>query len=83
VKLIKFFEYFEKPENKTKIKIGVFSCLAVLIALDFLLLKKPHFPWEGVPGFYSLYGFVACVMIVVVSKAIGKLWLQKKEDYYD
>jgi hypothetical protein len=35
------------------------------------------------PGFGSLYGLISCVLIIVVSKLLGKLWLMRREDYYD
>jgi hypothetical protein len=54
----------------------------VLIALDFFISKHPQFSMEGIPGFYATYGFIACALIIAVSKALG-LWLKKKEDYYD
>jgi len=34
------------------------------------------------PGFYALFGFAACSLIVIISKWIGHNWLQRKEDYY-
>jgi len=37
-------------------------------------------PWHAVPGFDLVYGFAGCVAIVVVSKALGKAWLQRDED---
>ena len=42
-----------------------------------------HFDFEGWPAFGSAYGFVSCVVIILVSKLIGKLWLMRKEDHYD
>jgi hypothetical protein len=30
-----------------------------------------------------VYGFAACIAIIVVSKMIGKLWLLRSERYYD
>jgi hypothetical protein len=39
--------------------------------------------WEQVPGFWAIYGFVGCVLIIVGSKAIGGILLQRKEDYFD
>ena len=26
---------------------------------------------------------ISCVLIIVVSKLLGKLWLMRSEDYYD
>ena len=31
----------------------------------------------------AVFGFVACVIIVIVSKFLGHRWLQRREDYYD
>lgn len=64
-----------------RIMIGV---LALLVVLDLLTPAKYHrFPWDGIGGFGAVYGFVACVVIVVVSKALGYALLYRKEDYYD
>jgi hypothetical protein len=42
-----------------------------------------HFWFEDLPGWGSLYGFVSCVAIIVVSKFLGKLWLTRPENYYE
>ena len=42
-----------------------------------------HFWFEDVPAWGSLYGLVSCVLIIVVSKLLGKLWLMRRENYYD
>lgn len=42
----------------------------------------PH-AWDRIPLFYAFFGFVGCIAIIVVSKALGKAFLQKDEDYYE
>ena len=42
-----------------------------------------HFWFEDIPAWGSIYGLVSCVVIVVVSKLLGKLWLVRPENYYD
>lgn len=42
-----------------------------------------HFGFEDFPAWGSLYGFVSCVGIIVVSKLLGKLGLMRPEHYYD
>ena len=42
-----------------------------------------YFWFESFPAWGSLYGLASCVAIIVVSKFIGKLWLMRREDYYD
>jgi drug/metabolite transporter (DMT)-like permease len=54
------------------------------LALYFFGPEHPHpHAWDAIPLFYAAYGFVGCVLIIVVSKALGKALLQKREDYYD
>ncbi len=56
----------------------------VTIGLQLFGPEHPHpHAWDVIPGFYVIYGFVGCVLIIVVSKALGKGALQKREDYYD
>lgn len=59
--------------------------LGLITVVSFIaeLTQSPHHWWEKVPGFYIFYGFIGCVAIIVISKALGKLFIQKNEDYYD
>lgn len=38
--------------------------------------------WDGIPGFYALFGFIGCLLLIAVSKAIGA-HLQRDEGYYN
>ena len=38
---------------------------------------------ERIPGFWAVFGFVACVVIIIVSKWFGHLGIMTREDYYD
>jgi hypothetical protein len=44
--------------------------------------EHPH-AWDVIPAFAAMFGFVGCILIIIISKALGKRWLQKREDYYD
>lgn len=67
--------------------IYAFAAIMVIsVAAEFILgAYHPHSEewWTQIPAFYAIYGFIGCGLITVVSKALGKWWLQKKEDYYD
>lgn len=39
--------------------------------------------WYLIPGFYSIFGFVGTLIITYFSKTLGRMLLQKKEDYYN
>jgi len=71
-------------------KFGIlYVCLAVSILVEVLIrffnVADMHaaFIWEEVPGFSAIYGFIGCILLIVVSKALGHHWLQKEEDYYE
>ncbi len=64
--------------------------LGLIAAVSFLTeFLTPHNPghtehwWNAIPGFYALFGFIGCVAIIVLSKWIGKLLLQRREEYYE
>jgi short subunit fatty acids transporter len=65
----------------------LFICLLVLLividALPMLVDKEhAHTAAEKLPGFWSLFGFASCVLIVFVSKWFGRLGILRREDFY-
>jgi hypothetical protein len=44
--------------------------------------KEAKYIWDT-KTFFGIYGFFGCIVIIFVSKAIGKYWLQRPEDYYE
>ena len=78
----------EKPRwlddfNNVKKLVKVFAVICGLLFLADLLYHR-HYErgWEGFFGFYAIYGFVACVLLVLGAKEMRKV-LMRKEDYYD
>jgi len=39
--------------------------------------------WNRIPVFFALFGFFGCILIIFFAKSLGKLFLRKREDYYD
>jgi len=69
--------------TKTVKKIA-YGILVLLVMVDFIIPRhEVHFFGDKIPGFWSLFGFSACVVIIIVSKWLGKNGLMKDEDYYD
>ena len=66
-----------------------FYVVLIVVALSEIVLPiifrggHSHFSFESFPAWGSLYGFISCVAIIVVSKLIGKAWLMRRERYYD
>jgi hypothetical protein len=73
--------FFDRPGNTTKV-LWVFHVLcAGLLIIDFFYHRHTTHPWEELWGFYAFYGFVACVVLVLVAKQMRKL-LMVGERYY-
>lgn len=80
--MARFLEYLVK---KAKILKWLMLALMVLLVLADILTPSGYerFFWEQIGGFGALYGLVSCVLIIVVSKALGYRFLYRPEDYYD
>ena len=84
--------FFDEPKNVRGVLRGLFAACAVVFLLDVVAiilrwtgtadLRHPERPWEGWLGFYAIYGFVACVALVLIAKQMRKV-LMRDEDYYD
>ena len=78
----------EDPVRLARIKRWLYAGLVVVGIAEIVLPHifhsgESHFWFEDLPAWGALYGFISCVAIIVVSKLIGKLWLMRREDYYD
>jgi hypothetical protein len=83
MKLVRLIEFL-RERLAALIRI-CFGLLALLILLDAVLVDKEHAHTrvEHFPAFWSLFGFVACVLIVIVSKWFGHAGIMTQENYYD
>ena len=73
---------FDNPRNVRRVVHGLVGACVILAGLDLVLHRHVTHPWEAMVGFYAVYGFVACVLLVLLAKEMRKL-LIRKEDYYD
>ena len=74
---------FDDPRNVKILLTTFFSSLVVLLIIEVFVHKHPHFAWEGWPEFYAVFGFVACVVLVLAAKYILRPLVKRREDYYD
>ncbi len=74
--------WLDDSRNVDKIVYGLYAVCAVLVLLDRVYHKHTHFNFEDWFGFYGFFGFVACVGLVLASKAM-RLVVRRDEDYYD
>lgn len=74
--------WFDKPGN-LKLFLRIFyASLVLLLIIDFFIEKHPEFNFDGAPNFFAAYGFISCVLLVLVAKVL-RLFLMKDEDHYD
>jgi len=80
---MKLLDIIELLRTKVVKKIA-YGALIILIVVDFIIPRHEiHFFGDKVPGFWSLFGFIACVLIIIVSKWVGHMGLMQDENYYD
>jgi hypothetical protein len=88
--IVKLIDYL-RDRLKTVIRV-CYGVLALLVVFDIVFVDKhsAHTWMEKVPGWWSIFGFVACVLIIILSKWYGHVkWfgsdfrVMSPEDYYD
>ena len=83
MRLVKFIEFL-----RNRLRTVVWACMGVmglLVIWDALLVGKEHAHTgiERIPAFWSVFGFVACVVIILASKWFGHAGIMTREDYYE
>jgi len=78
----KELKIFDKPENVKRFLTVFYVSLIVLLIIDFFILKHADFPFEGMPDFFAVYGFVSCVALIFIAKIL-RLIIKRNEKYYD
>ena len=81
--LVKFIEFLrDRLKTVTLVCIGV---LVLLAALDIVFVSREHAHTgiERIPAFWSLFGFIGCAVLILVSKWYGHLGIMTREDYYE
>ncbi len=73
---------FDKPQNVKRLLRSFYVFLAALLVTDFFIPKHPEFPWEGAPDFFAAYGFVSCVLLIFIAKALRHL-VKRGTGYYE
>lgn len=73
---------FDDPKNVKRVIHALYVVCGVSLLLDLVVHRHVDHPWERLFGFYCLYGFAACVILVLIAKEMRKV-LMRSEDYYD
>jgi len=73
---------FDNPKNIKRLLNVFYVCCVLLVVLDFVIHRHVMHDWENLWAFYPIYGFVGCVVLVIVATWMRK-FLMRSEDYYD
>ena len=73
--------WLARPETIRKLWIGFVVVLVLTVLADAFVSHDPHLVVDGTFGFAAWFGFVACIGLILVAKAIG-FFLKRPDDYY-
>lgn len=74
--------WLDDRRNVDRIVWALYAVCALLLLIDWFVPKHGPFAIEHWYGFYGIYGFVACVGLVIAAKEMRRI-LMRPEDYYD
>ncbi len=61
-----------------------FAFLGFAVLFDFIIDRpKPHFFGDTIIGFWSIFGLLGCLLMIIICKGLSHVWLERKEDPYD
>lgn len=71
-------------ERSRVLKWLFFVFLALTVVFDFFAERhSSHFFGDSIIGFWSVFGGLGCLAMIVLCKGLSHVWLEKEEDYYD
>jgi len=73
---------FDDPKNIKRLLTFLYACCALLFILDFVIHRHVFHYWENLWAFYPIYGFVSCIVLVLIATWM-RTFLMRPEDYYD
>ncbi|MDH3666320.1 MAG: hypothetical protein OEN23_05260 [Paracoccaceae bacterium] len=73
---------FDSPESRKRVRQVLYALCTVSVIAEIFVKRYVDHPWEALPGFYAIYGFIACVALVLLATELRKV-VMRGEDYYD
>lgn len=70
-----------RPATVRMLWIAFIVVLALTVLAGALVGHETHFTIEGVFGFSAWYGYLSCVGLILIAKAIG-FFLKRPDGYY-
>ena len=82
--IIKLVDYLK--ERPTQVKRSCYAGIAIMLVWSIAGVDSHHaHTWAEmhIPGFWSLFGLAACVVLIFFARWLGKSGIMTREDYYD
>lgn len=79
----KQLHWLVRPATIKKLWIGGVASLLALTGLSLTVHPHATFGIEATPAFYSWYGLITCVAMVVFAKYVLGIVLTRKDTYYE
>ncbi len=70
-----------RPESIRGICYGSVAVLVIVVLLETVVPIKGYFTIDNWHGFGAVFGFLSCLIMVLVAKGLGLL-LKRPQDYY-
>ena len=61
---------FDDPKNIKRLLNIFYLCCVLLVILDFVIHRHTMHEWDSLWAFYPIYGFVGCVVLVLVATLV-------------
>jgi hypothetical protein len=74
--------WLDRPENVTRLYRGLWLIGIGLVTLDFVVHRHEELRFAETFAFFGVYGFFACVALVLAAKGLRRV-LMRRENYYD
>jgi predicted lysophospholipase L1 biosynthesis ABC-type transport system permease subunit len=68
---------------RDRIALGLAAALLLLVLAEAVAIPHYHpvFPWHFVPGYAAVIGLAGCIVVVQISKWLGRTLLQRPETH--
>ena len=73
--------WLDKPKNIKRLWLLFIGILVATVLAEKFVHLHPVFEMEGWFGFHAAYGFVACALMIIVSKLLALL-LKRPDTFY-
>ena len=75
--------WLDDSANVRSLYRGLWALGFFLLVLDLFVRRHEDLGFAELFGFFGVYGFVACVALVLAAKLLLRKAVMRPEDYYD